>query len=67
MLNKKQLCEELALDYAERASRGGSDFNSSYEHYLTRCLKRKERELLEQYKAQGMGKLDGFIISAELM
>ena len=67
MINKQQICEELALDYAERASRGGSYFNSSYEHYLTRCLKREEKALKEQYKIQRTGKSDGFIISAELM
>jgi len=45
----------------------GRDYDDAYNHYLERCKKRKERELLEQYKAQGMGKMDGFIISSELM
>ena len=66
-MKKELLCIKLAEDFAERASKTGRDYNDSYNHYLERCQKRKERELLEQYKAQGMGNMDGFIISSELM
>jgi hypothetical protein len=69
MLSKTELCIKLSEDYAERAARGGSDFNSAYEHYLTRCLNRDEEELQSQYKVQGLkvDTSDGFIISADLL
>ena len=66
-MTKKELCRKLAEDYADRVAKIGRDYDDAYNLYLERCKKRKERELLEQYKAQGMGKMDGFIISSELM
>ena len=53
-LTKDQLCEALAQDYANRASRGGAHYATSYTHYLERCYKRKTDELIKQYKVQGL-------------
>ena len=53
-LTKAQLCEILALDYADRASKRGANYNDSYNHYLKRCYKRKTDELITQYKVQGL-------------
>ena len=53
-LTKEQLCETLALDYADRASKRGANYNDSYNHYLKRCYKRKTDELITQYKVQGL-------------
>lgn len=61
-MTKKELCKKLAEDYADRVARVGSNYNDAYKHYLERCLKRKEKELMEQYKIQGLGKMDGFIV-----
>ena len=66
-MNKKELCIKLAEDYADRVAKIGRNYDDAYAHYFERCEKRKEKELKEQYKAQGMGNMDGFIISAELM
>jgi hypothetical protein len=53
-LTKEKLCEALAQDYANRASRGGADYASSYNHYLERCYNRQMTELVNQYKVQGL-------------
>ena len=53
-MNKKKLCEALAEDYAERVAKAGGNFNTAYDHYLARCKKRKEQELLDQYKMSGL-------------
>jgi len=67
-MDKKELCIKLAEDYADRVAKIGRDYDDAYNHYLERCKKRKERELLEQYNQQGLGKgMDGFVISAELL
>ena len=58
----KKLCEKLAEDYADRVARTGMSYDGAYKHYLERCLKRKEKELKEQYKAQGMDNIDGFVL-----
>jgi hypothetical protein len=53
-LTKEQLCEALALDYADRASKRGAHYEDSYVHYLERCRNRKTDELIKQYKVQGL-------------
>jgi hypothetical protein len=53
-LTKEQLCEILALDYADRASKRGASYDASYTHYLERCRNRKLDDLIKQYKVQGL-------------
>ena len=53
-LTKEQLCEALALDYADRASKGGLNYNDAYERYISRCQQRSLKELEQQYKVQGL-------------
>jgi len=53
-LTKEQLCEALALDYADRASKRGAHYEDSYNHYLKRCHSRKLDDLIKQYKVQGL-------------
>ena len=54
-MNKKKLCEALAEDYADRVARsGGGSYDDAYNHYLERCKKRSEKELLDQYKTSGL-------------
>ena len=60
-LSKKELCIKLAEDYADRVARLGRNYEDAYKHYLERCLKRKEKELMEQYKTQGLDS-SGFVI-----
>jgi len=60
-LSKKELCIKLAEDYADRVARTGMNYEDAYKHYLERCLKRKEKELMEQYKTQGLDS-SGFVI-----
>ena len=48
-LSKKELCIKLAEDYADRVARLGRNYEDAYKHYLERCLKRKEKELMEQH------------------
>jgi hypothetical protein len=60
-LSKKELCIKLAEDYADRVARLGRNYEDAYEHYLERCLKRKEKELMEQYRVQGLDS-SGFVI-----
>lgn len=60
---------KLAEDYADRAAKGGANYDDAYEHYLIRCLNRDTEDLESQVKVQGLDidKSDGFIISADLM
>ena len=53
-LTKDELCEALAEDYADRAAKGGNDYDASYTHYLKRCLARRTKDLMAQYKVQGL-------------
>ena len=53
-LTKEQLCEALSLDYADRASRGGINYNDAYDRYLSRCQERDLKDLKEQYKVQSL-------------
>lgn len=53
-LTKEQLCEALALDYADRANRRGANYEDSYDQYILRCNKRPLEELQSQYKVQGL-------------
>ena len=55
-LNKNEICEALSLDYAERASNGGANYDISYKHYLQRCHKRNFEDLMSQYRVQGLEK-----------
>lgn len=66
-MTKEQLCEELSLDYADRVAKAGMNYDDAYEHYFGRCMKREEKELLDQYNVQNLGTPSGFMISAELM
>jgi len=68
-MTKTEICIKLSEDYADRATRGGADYDTAYDHYLVRCLNRDEEELQKQFKVQGLkiDKTDGFIISADLM
>lgn len=59
-ITKEELCEALAEDYADRAAKNGASYDESYMHYLNRCLARKTKDLLEQYKVQGLNS-SGFI------
>ncbi len=60
---------KLAEDYADRAAKGGANYDDAYKHYLVRCLNRDTEDLESQVKVQGLDidKSDGFIISADLM
>lgn len=60
---------KLAEDYADRAAKGGANYDDAYEHYLIRCLNRDTEDLESQVKVQGLDidKSNGFIISAELL
>ncbi len=53
-MNKKELCEALAEDYADRVANSGMDYDAAYDHYLERCNNRKEKDLLIQYKTAGL-------------
>ena len=53
-LTKEKLCEALALDYADRASRGGLNYEAAYERYISRCTERTLKDLQHQYKVQGL-------------
>jgi len=49
-----EMCIKLAEDYADRATKGGANYDDAYEHYLTRCLNRDEKELKQQVDVQGL-------------
>lgn len=53
-MSKIDLSEKLAEDYAEKASQVGRDYNTAYDHYYERCIKREEKDLYAQYKTQGL-------------
>tara|TARA_R100000544_G_scaffold37021_1_gene26798 strand:+ start:838 stop:1008 length:171 start_codon:yes stop_codon:yes gene_type:complete len=53
-LTKEQLCEALALDYADKASRGGLNYDDAYRQYMTRCVNRPLKDLQDQHKLQGL-------------
>jgi hypothetical protein len=53
-MTKIEMCTELSNDYADRASRGGANYEDAYEHYLSRCLNRDTEELTKQCKIQGL-------------
>ncbi len=53
-MNKKKLCEALAEDYADKVASTGGNYDDAYNHYLERCKKRNEKDLLSQYKAAGL-------------
>lgn len=53
-LTKEQLCEKLAEDYADRANKGGTNYDDAYNHYLERCLKRDTSDLSMQYVVAGL-------------
>ena len=55
-MNKKNICEALAEDYADRVSRNGINYQDAYDHYLERCKNRSEQDLLDQYKTAGLDK-----------
>ena len=53
-MNKKEICEVLSEDYADRVARAGSNYDDAYNHYLERCKNRNEKDLLAQYKTAGL-------------
>ena len=53
-LTKEQLCEALALDYADRASKRGANYEASYDQYIFRCNKRTLEDLQHQHKVQNL-------------
>jgi hypothetical protein len=59
-MNKKEACEVLAEDYADKVASKGGSYDDAYEHYLSRCKKRSEADLIEQLKIAGLDK-SGFI------
>ena len=61
-MNKEQICETLAEDYADRVAKSGKNYDDAYEHYLSRCLKRKYEELKSQLVSAGLDK-SGFLYS----
>jgi len=64
-LSKQQLCEKLSEDYAERANRGGANYEDAYSHYLDRCLKRETEDLSKHYIVAGLHTKEnaGFLVS----
>jgi len=53
-MNKKNLCEALAEDYADKVAKAGGNYDDAYDHYLERCKNRSEKDLLTQYKTAGL-------------
>jgi len=53
-MNKKELCEALAEDYADKVASKGGNYDDAYNHYLKRCKNRTEVDLLEQLKVAGL-------------
>jgi hypothetical protein len=51
-MTKTDLCIKLSEDYADRAAKGGANYEDAYEHYLTRCLNREENDLKSQFEVQ---------------
>ena len=59
-MNKQEICEALAEDYADRVANTGGNYDDAFNHYLERCKKRDEKDLLDQLRAAGLDK-SGFI------
>ena len=56
------MCELLAEDYADRASRNGMKYDDAFRQYTDRCMSRSEIDLQKQIKVQGLKKkLTGFV------
>ena len=53
-MNKKEVCEALAEDYADKVAKSGGNYDDAYNHYLERCNTRNEKDLLSQYKTAGL-------------
>ena len=53
-MNKKEICEALAEDYADKVAESGGNYDTAYTHYLERCNTRNEKDLLSQYKTAGL-------------
>ena len=51
-MTKTELCIKLSEDYADRAAKGGANYEDAYEHYLNRCLNREENDLKSQFEVQ---------------
>lgn len=56
-MNKKEICEALSEDYADRVANAGGNYDDAYNHYLARCEKRTEKDLEHQFNVQGLDKL----------
>ena len=48
---RKEMCEFLSEDYAQRATNRGMDYKKSYESYMQRSQKRSFQELLEHFSS----------------
>ena len=48
-VEKLEMCEFLAEDYAHRASNRGLDYKKSYESYMERSQKRSSQDLFEHF------------------
>ena len=53
-MTKQETCEALAEDYADKVALSGGNYDDAYNHYLERCKKRNEKDLLSQYKTAGL-------------
>lgn len=53
-MNKKEICEALSEDYADRVANAGGNYDDAYNHYLERCNKRTEKDLEHQLNVQGL-------------
>ena len=53
-MNKKEICEALAEDYADKVANSGGNYDDAYNHYLERCRQRNEKDLMSQYKTAGL-------------
>ncbi len=56
-MNKQELCEALAEDYADKVANTGGNYEDAFNHYLKRCMKREEKDLEHQFNVQGLDKL----------
>ena len=46
---RKEMCEFLSEDYAQRATNRGMDYKKSYESYMQRSQKRSSQDLFEHF------------------
>ena len=54
-MNRTDMCIKLSEDYADRAARGGANYDDSYSGYLARCSGRDTVELRKQIETAELG------------